>query len=316
MELLKYILGRLGRAMISLFLVAVIVFLLMRLLPVDTYFGDRKDKMSDETKQAILQDLGLLDPLHVQLVNYFKDLLHGDLGKSITYYAGKPVWTVIQPKISYSLRFGAASLVLSLVLGIGMGILMVRTRGKLPDILGNSFIMAINAVPSAVYYLFLQFLGTKALNIGMIYKEGQILTCILPVISMSLGGIASYAMWTRRYMMDQINSDYVKLARAKGLNDKQIMVRHVLRNAFAPMAQNLPLSIIFTISGSLYVESLYSIPGMGSLLINAIKAQDNPLVQCLVMFYAILSVVGMLLGDLAMMVCDPRITLTKKGGRR
>ena len=123
-------------------------------------------------------------------------------------------------------------------------------------------------------------------------------------------------MWTRRYMMDQINSDYVKLARAKGLNDKQIMVRHVLRNAFAPMAQNLPLSIIFTISGSLYVESLYSIPGMGSLLINAIKAQDNPLVQCLVMFYAILSVVGMLLGDLAMMVCDPRITLTKKGGRR
>lgn len=118
---------------------------------------------------------------------------------------------------------------------------MVRTKGKLPDALGNAFILFINAVPSAVYYLFIQFAGTKLLNIGMLYKEGDISTWILPVISMSLGSIASYAMWTRRYMMDQINSDYVKLARAKGLTDKQIMVKHVLRNAFAPMAPEPPI---------------------------------------------------------------------------
>lgn len=316
MELVKYILGRLGRSLISLFLVLVIVFLLMRLLPVETYYGDRTDRLTDETKQAILKDLGLDQPIHIQLWNYLKDLAHFDLGESITYYAGKPVWSIMAPKIGYSLRFGAASLVISLVLGISLGILMVRTKGKLPDALGNAFILFINAVPSAVYYLFIQFAGTKLLNIGMLYKEGDISTWILPVISMSLGSIASYAMWTRRYMMDQINSDYVKFARAKGLTDKQIMVKHVLRNAFAPMAQNLPSSIIFTISGSLYIESLYSIPGTGSLLVKAIQAQDNPLVQMLVMFYAVLSVVGMLLGDLAMMACDPRITFTKKGGSR
>ena len=314
MELVKYILGRLGRSLISLFLVLVIVFLLMRLLPVETYYGDRTDRLTDETKQAILKDLD--QPIHIQLWNYLKDLAHFDLGESITYYAGKPVWSIMAPKIGYSLRFGAASLVISLVLGISLGILMVRTKGKLPDALGNAFILFINAVPSAVYYLFIQFAGTKLLNIGMLYKEGDISTWILPVISMSLGSIASYAMWTRRYMMDQINSDYVKLARAKGLTDKQIMVKHVLRNAFAPMAQNLPSSIIFTISGSLYIESLYSIPGTGGLLVKAIQAQDNPLVQMLVMFYAVLSVVGMLLGDLAMMACDPRITFTKKGGSR
>lgn len=117
-------------------------------------------------------------------------------------------------------------------------------------------------------------------------------------------------------MLDQVNQDYVALARAKGLTNRQIMSRHVLRNAFAPMAQNLPTSIIFTISGSLYIESLYSIPGMGGLLVNAIQAQDNPLVQAIVMFYAILGVTGMLLGDLAMMACDPRITFTKEGGGR
>ena len=93
MELVKYILGRLGRSLISLFLVLVIVFLLMRLLPVETYYGDRTDRLTDETKQAILKDLGLDLPIHVQLWNYLKDLAHFDLGESITYYAGKPVWS-------------------------------------------------------------------------------------------------------------------------------------------------------------------------------------------------------------------------------
>ncbi|OQA72564.1 MAG: Oligopeptide transport system permease protein OppB [Firmicutes bacterium ADurb.Bin248] len=316
MEIIKYILGRIGRSIISLFLVLVIVFLLMRLLPVETYYGDRTDRLSETTKQAILKDLGLLDPIPVQFWNYLKGLARFDLGKSLTYYAGKPVWSIMAPKIGYSLRFGAASLVISFVLGISLGILMVRTKEKLPDRLGNGFIIFVDAVPSMVYYLAIQFIGTKLMSIGMLYKENNFTTWILPVLSLSLGSIASYAMWTRRYMMDQVNADYVKLARAKGLTDKQIMVKHVLRNAFTPMAQNLPSSIIFTISGSLYIESLYSIPGTGGLLINAIQAQDNTLVQMLVMFYAVLSVAGMLLGDLAMMVCDPRITFTKKGGAR
>ena len=149
--------------MISLFLVAVIVFLLMRLLPVDTYFGDRKDKMSDETKQAILQDLGLLDPLHVQLINYFKDLLHGDLGKSITYYAGKPVWTVIQPKISYSLRFGAASLVLSLVLGTLLGVFST-TRSRVLRAISRVYVEFYQNTPLPVQVLFMYMAGPQFLQ--------------------------------------------------------------------------------------------------------------------------------------------------------
>lgn len=316
MKLFKYILGRIGRSLISLVLIMLTVFLMMRALPVDRYYGDRADHLTDQEKHAILESYGLTDPIPVQFIKYVDGLVHGDLGTSITYYKGKSVTEIIAPKIGYSLRFGIASLMLSLVLGIGLGLLMVRNKDRLQDHLGNGFILFVNAVPSAVYYLFLQFIGTKLMNIGMLYKEGNIATCILPVISMSLGSIASYAMWTRRYMLDQVNQDYVALARAKGLTNRQIMSRHVLRNAFAPMAQNLPTSIIFTISGSLYIESLYSIPGMGGLLVNAIQAQDNPLVQAIVMFYAILGVTGMLLGDLAMMACDPRITFTKEGGGR
>lgn len=317
MDTFKFVLKRLGRALISLVLVLIICFLLMRLLPVDGYFGDRSDKLSEATKTAILSDLGLLDPVPVQLFNYFKNIiLHWDFGDSISYYAGKPVWTVIAPKIGYSLRFGAASLALSLVCGVTLGLLMTMYKGKLVDKLGNGYILFVNAVPAAVYYLFIQLAGTKWMNISMIYNESDPKTWILPVVSMSLGATASYAVWVRRYMVDQINQDYVKLAKAKGLNNRQVMVHHVLRNAFVPMAQYLPASILFTIAGSLYIESLYSIPGTGELLINAIKVQDNNLVQALVLFYAVLSVLGMVLGDLAMAVFDPRIKLQSKGGVR
>lgn len=317
LETFKFVLSRLGRALISLVLVLMICFLLMRLLPVEGYYGDRSDKMSEETKQAILKDLGLLDPIPIQFYHYFKNILtKWDFGKSISYFTGKPVWTVIAPKISYSLKFGVASLGLSLVFGVGLGILMTMFKGRWVDTLGNGYILFISAVPAAVYYLLIQFVGTKGLGIGMIYNEHIPVTWILPAISMSLGGAASYAMWVRRYMVDQINQDYVKLAKAKGLSNRQVMVKHVLRNAFVPMAQYLPSSILFTISGSLYIESLYSIPGTGGLLVNAIKAQDNNLVQALVLFYAVLSVVGMLLGDIAMTICDPRIKLTAKGGGR
>lgn len=317
LELFKYIAGRLGRSLISLVLILIIVFLLMRLLPVEGYFGDRSDKLSDQTKQMILKDLGLLDPVYKQVYNYFKNIITKfDFGNSISYYVGKPVWSIIAPKISYSLKFGVASLVLSLIFGVSLGILMTMYKGKLPDTIGNGYVLFINAVPAAVYYLFIQFLFTKLLNIGMIFDENNPVTWILPTISMSLGGTASYAMWVRRYMVDQINQDYVKLAKAKGLNNYAVMTKHILRNAFVPMAQNLPASILFTISGSLYIESLYSIPGTGGLLVNAIKVQDNNLVQALVLMYAVISVIGMLLGDILMAVCDPRIKLYSEGGVR
>lgn len=313
---MKYILGRIGRSMLSLVILLVICFFLMRLMPVEGYYGDRSDKLSQEQKDAVLASLGLLDPIPVQFVKYCTGLIKLDFGKSISYYTGKPVWSIIQPKIATSVRFGIASLILSLLSGVSLGVLMTHYKGKLPDTLGNSFILFINAVPAAVYYLFIQFTGSSALGISMLYDEARLVTWILPTISMSLGAIAAYAMWTRRYMVDQLNQEYVNLARAKGFNNKQIMVKHVFRNAIVPMAQNLPTAILFTIAGSLYIESLYSIPGTGGLLVNAVKAQDNTLVQALVLLYAALSVCGMLLGDLAMMACDPRIRFTKSGGGR
>ena len=315
--MLRYTLGRLGRAAITLFLVLSIVFLLMRLMPVDTYFEGRSDTMNETIKENILRQLGLLDPWYVQLKNFWvKLLLHGDLGESIVIQKGVKCVDLMVPKAINSFRFGAVAMVFQLVLGYSMGVLMARWKGKFFDRLGNAYVLLINALPAAVYYLFIQLYLSTLLSLPMFFDKFDKSSMILPIVCLALPGIASNAMWMRRYMVDQMNLDYIRLARAKGMTSSQVAFRHVMRNAFIPMAQSLPTTLLFTISGSLYVESLFSIPGMGGLLIISIQRQDNTMVQAMVLLYSIISVTGLLLGDLTMMLCDPRISLTKKGGRR
>ena len=138
----------------------------------------------------------------------------------------------------------------------------------------------------------------------------------MPVFSMSLGNIAYYGMWLRRYMVDENNKDYVRLAQAKGVSENGIMFKHIFRNAFVPMVQYLPSSFLNTVIGSIYVESLYSIPGMGGLLVTVIKGNDNNMVQAIVLLYATVGIIGLLLGDILMTVLDPRISLSGKESKR
>jgi oligopeptide transport system permease protein len=314
--MLKYTLKRLGQSMITLFIVVSLVFLFMRLMPEEGYFGQGYEKLDLAQREAILTSLGLRDPLHVQLGNFYKNLSKGDLGTSITYRPNVPVAEVIKPKLAYSIYFGLGSLAISLVAGISLGILMARSKNKFWDKIGNGYVVFINAVPAAVYYLFLQLYVTDMLKLPILFNKSDSASWILPVISMSLGSTAGYAMWMRRYMVDELNKDYIKLARAKGLSNKVIMVKHVLRNAFVPMAQYLPASILYTIAGSIYIESLYSIPGMGGLLVDTIQRQDNPIVQALVLIFSSVGIIGLFLGDVLMAIFDPRIKFTKQGGTR
>ncbi len=227
-----------------------------------------------------------------------------------------------------------------MIVGLGLGILMARSKGASAavrlqkkgtgtwqkliaplktnywDKIGTVYIVLINAVPAAVYYLLIQINVTSWFKLPILYREGQPASYILPLVSMALPSIAGYAMWMRRYMVDELNKDYISLARIKGLKSSAIMVKHVMRNAFIPMAQYLPASILFTISGSLYIEYLYSIPGMGGLLVQTIQRQDTPLVQVLVLIFASFSVFGLFLGDMLMVILDPRIKLDRKGESR
>lgn len=314
--MLRYILKRFLQSLLTLFIVVTVVFMLMRLMPIEGFLGPGFDKLDPKQQEAILDGMGLLDPMHIQLKNFYVGLLKGDLGTSTIYRPKVPVTEIIGPKVPYSLMLGLASLGLSLVCGLGMGVLMARFKGRIWDKLGTIYIVFINAVPAAVYYLFIQMYGTQFLKIRMLFNPDNPSTWILPIVSMALGSTAGYAMWMRRYMVDELNKDYIRLARAKGMKNKDVMVKHVMRNAFVPMAQYLPASILFVIAGSLYIESLYSIPGMGGLLIHAIQRQDTPLVQALVLMFSSFSIFGLFMGDILMAIFDPRIKLESKGGNR
>jgi len=313
--MLKYSLKRLASSLITLCIIITVVFVLLRQMPIEGYF-DNFEKADQATINAKLEQLGLNDPIPVQLWNFFVDLFHGDLGTSARYSAGASISEIIAKKAPVSIKLGVISMALSLLMGIPLGTAMARSKGKFWDRIGTMYIVFINAVPAAVYYIFIQMYGTSALAIPMLFDQENLITWILPVVSMSLGSTASYAMWLRRYMVDEMNKDYVRLARAKGVSDKKIMMKHVFRNAFVPMIQYIPTSLLYTISGSIYIESLYSIPGMGGLLVDVIGRQDNPMVQSIVMLYSCIGIVGLLLGDLLMGLIDPRISFVKKEGAR
>lgn len=313
--MLRYSIKRLIQSICTLLIVVTIVFLLMRLMPEEGYFGANYEKLDYEQKEAILTSMGLRDPIHIQLKNFYSQLLKGDLGKSIIYRPKVDIISILKTKIPYSLKFGVAALSISLTIGIPLGIIMALNKNKVWDRLGTGYIVFISAVPAAVYYLFLQLYVTNIFQLPILFNIDDPLSWILPTISMSLGGIASYAMWMRRYMVDELNKDYVKLARAKGLKNRSIMVNHVLRNAFVPMIQYLPSAILYTIAGSIYIESLYSIPGMGGLLVDVIQRQDNTLVQALVLIYSSIGIFGLFLGDILMAILDPRIKLQRGGTR-
>ena len=306
---------RLLSAVVTLIVILTIVFVLVRQMPIEGYF-DNFDKMDQDMIEARLTQMGLNDPMHVQLLRFFDQLLHGNLGTSARYRIGADIGDIIAQKAPLSIEMGVLSMTLAMVLGLPLGAAMARAKSRFWDKFGTAFIVFVNAVPAAVYYIYLQSYGSAALKISMLFSRDDWRTWILPVFSMSLGNIAYYAMWLRRYMVDEMNKDYVKLARAKGLSNTKITVGHVFRNAFVPMIQYIPTSLMFTVCGSIYIESLYSVPGMGGLLVDVINRQDNPMVQAIVMIYSCVGIIGLLLGDLLMALIDPRITFGAKEDAR
>ena len=315
----KYIIKQIVFGLITVLIVATVVFLLMRLLPTDYYFTeDQLMKFTDAQKEAALKAAGLTDPIWVQLKNFYVDLFTGNFGVSRRIETGVPVMTLIGSRFGISMKLGIISLIISLIFGILLGTIQTVFKDRLGDHIGTAYTVFVNAVPALVSYSLVLVIGTRVFGLPTTYsgRVHPVTSIILPIICLSMVSVAGYALWSRRYMVDELNKDYIKLAKMKGLTQKQIMTRHVLRNAFVPLAQYLPASFLLTIGGSLLVERFFSIPGMGPLLTDAIQLYDLNVVQGLVVIYAAMGVGGVILGDILMSIIDPRITLSQKGGVR
>lgn len=316
--MLKYTIKRLVESLITVLIIVTIVFLLLRMLPTDYYFTEEQlMKFTEEQKQEQLLAAGLLDPIPEQLMDFYNNVIHLDFGESRRIQNGVAVTKVIGDKFAISMQLGLIAIAISVVIGVPLGILQTSFKDRVPDHIVTVYTIFVNAVPSLVTYSLILIFGSRVLGLPSMYStRNPGPSSILPIVCLSLGSIAWYALWVRRYMIDELNKDYIKLARVKGLSSRSIMVKHVLRNAFVPIAQYLPQSMLLTIGGSLLVERFFSVPGMGPLLTDSIQRYDTNVVQALVMLYASLSILGVFLGDVLMMIIDPRITLANKGGTR
>lgn len=216
-------------------------------------------------------------------------------------------------KIGYSFSIGICAVIISYFLGVPLGIIMARKKDKLVDKLGTIYIVFIIAVPSLAYIFLFKAIGGKlGLPTTFDVDSTSKMMYILPIISLSLPSIASLMKWLRRYMIDQMNSDYVKFARSGGLSEGEIFTNHILKNAIIPIVHGIPASILGAMTGAIITERVYVVPGAGNLLTVAINKYDNGVIVGVVLFYALLSVTSLILGDVLMAMVDPRISFSSK----
>lgn len=217
-------------------------------------------------------------------------------------------------KMGYSFVIGIIAVFITYFLAIPLGILMALRKDKLIDKLGTCYIVFITAVPSLAYIFMFKAVGGSVFGLPTTFdmENPTWMMYVLPIISLALPSIANQMKWLRRYMIDQMNSDYVKFARSGGLSEGEIFSKHILKNAIIPIVHGIPSSVLFALTGAIITERVYVVPGAGNLLTNAINAYDNGVIVGVTLFYAILTVTSIILGDVLMSVMDPRISFTTK----
>jgi len=241
-----------------------------------------------------------------------------DQNKFVDHYANYQTQKDQSSMVGTSFIMGIFALILSYGIGLPVGLAMAKNKDKLVDKLGMVYIIFIIAVPSLAYIYLFRYLGTTIFGLPSVFPvlgPGDIRSWILPVISLSLPSISGLMLWTRRYVVDQMNSDYVKFAKAKGLSQGEIFKKHIFKNAIIPIAQGIPSSLAGCITGAIITEAIYSVGGMGKMLPDAVKQYNNVLIIALTFLFSSISVLSVLAGDIVLTKVDPRISLSVRGGR-
>ena len=217
-------------------------------------------------------------------------------------------------KMGYSFVIGIISVAMAYVLGVPLGILMARKKDKFIDKLGTIYVVFIIAVPSLAYIFLFKAIGGSVFGLPTLFdmESTSKLMFVLPIVSLALPSIANLMKWMRRYMIDQMNSDYVKFARSGGLSEGEIFTKHILKNAAIPIIHGIPGSVLGSMVGAIITERVYVVPGAGNLLTEAINKYDNGVIVGVTLFYAVLSVISIILGDVLMATVDPRISFSTK----
>lgn len=310
---LKYIGKRLFISAVTLFVILVLLFLMVRFLPGSPI---NNEKLSAAQRAVIEAKYGLDKPLFTQFVIYVKDMLTGNFGVSMNLYKDMPVASLVGDAAKLSFSFGLAAVIIGTIIGMALGVFAALRRNTIWDTLATVLSVIGVSVPSFVFALLILIIFASNLKIlPTAYSSSQpIYSSIMPIAALSMGVIANVARFTRTEMIEVLDSDYMILAKAKGLDKKTLIFSHALRNALIPVITILGPILVNLMTGTMVVELLCSVPGLGKLLVNSILSSDYNVTLACAFLYAAMYIIMMLVIDIAYGIIDPRIRLGKDEG--
>ena len=311
--MLKYFLHRFLEIIPILFIISILIFLFVHLIP-----GDPARLILGEEATAIdlkltREKLGLDKPLLTQYSIFIGNLLRGDLGISMA--ADRPIMDILKRKFPPTLYLSLISMVWAVILGLVIGTISAVKRGKWQDYLG--MFTAVSGISIPNFWLGLLLMEFFCVRLGWLptMGYGNWKNFILPSLTLGAGIAAVIARFSRSSLMEVLREDYIRTARAKGLKEMVVLNRHAIRNSMIPVVTMIGLQFGFLLSGSIVVELVFSWPGVGRLMIDAIKARDYPVIQIVMLLFSVQFIFLNLLVDIVYAFLNPQISYTKKSGK-
>lgn len=309
---MRYVLQRVGAMLITLFFVMSLSFMVIRLMPMSLFENPEVPK---EIQEKLEDKFHLNDPLPVQYFYFMEGIITGlDFGISVKLRPGLDVWGIIVSRLPPTMLINFISLFISIPLGLMFGIIAALKRNTWIDTVISVFVILFISVPSFVFASLLQYVLTFIFPIFPTLYESTATTfaqmmhsLTLPIVALSLGPIATLTRYLRGELIENISSEYILLARTKGLTRAQAIVRHAFRNSMMPITSTLVSLITGIMGGSLVVESMFAIPGTGGMLVKSIFAGDHFLTVAILIFYSAISLTTILVVDLSYSLIDPRV---------
>lgn len=303
-------------ALLTILLVACLTFLLMNAVPGSPWLSEKSP--SEATIAALNAKYGMDKPVYVQLYMYLKNILHGDFGVSLKMQKNREVLSIIKEMFPVSAKVGAIALAWAVLIGVPLGCLAAFKRGKMTDSILRVICTLGISMPSFVVASILLVVFAGGLSsfklFPTIFDASQGWRAyVLPCFALGFYPMCYTARQTRSAMLDSLNQEYIKTAKAKGLKNDKIIFKHALRNALIPVITYLGPQVAFTLCGGFVVESVFSIPGLGRYFVQSIQNRDYPVIMGTTIFLASFIILMNLVVDLLYKVADPRINLTKGG---
>lgn len=308
----KYLIRRIIISLATLLLIVFLLFMLLQFMP-GSPFND--ERITAEQRELMNIRYGLDKPIIIQFFNYVKNMLTGDLGVSYSISRDVPVTTLLQSRLPISSELGFWAVIVGTVIGLIFGTIAAFNQNTFWDTLATILSVLGVSVPSYVFALGLSYyFGFQWQVFPILFNlQDKGMSMVLPVVALSLFTMASIARFTRTEMIEVLQSDYIQLAESKGVTGFRLLYKHVFRNASIPILTVLAPLIVGLMTGSMVVEQIFSIPGLGQLLVQAIQSNDFNIVMGISFIYSALFIAIMLIVDILYGILDPRIRITEGG---